>query len=290
MLTIVTSSSPSSSYPFFAYVCSNSMYRGMGPPIVGVTPIFALSFWYVEALSIRISFSLYFAHHAHVFLSDSSTMQVLRPRQKASTLLLTQLQYHYQPLSDNDGACVRRLLLRYPNDSCHWTSREGQGFVTSACNLTFDVQPARCKVRHVSEAHHEIASRRHHRCLAREGQVSSTTGRSTLSGSCMPKEVFVRCLQASLHGHLCILTVWLSGLIRSLFPPGSIWRGTGATLARDGPGSAAYFVAYEAAKKALTPVGSDPSKLNLTAVILAGGTAGVAMWSIAIPPDVSCDI
>jgi hypothetical protein len=71
---------------------------------------------------------------------------------------------------------------------------------------------------------------------------------------------------------------------------GSIWRGTGATLARDGPGSAAYFVAYEAAKKALTPAGSDPSKLNLTAVILAGGTAGVAMWSIAIPPDVSSSI
>ncbi|KAF8578741.1 mitochondrial carrier [Ramaria rubella] len=66
----------------------------------------------------------------------------------------------------------------------------------------------------------------------------------------------------------------------------SIFRGTGATLARDGPGSAAYFAAYEVAKKALTPAGSDPSQLNLGAIILAGGTAGVAMWSIAIPPDV----
>ncbi|KAF8528308.1 mitochondrial carrier [Gautieria morchelliformis] len=66
----------------------------------------------------------------------------------------------------------------------------------------------------------------------------------------------------------------------------SIFRGTGATLARDGPGSAAYFAAYEVAKKALTPAGSDPSKLNLGAIIMAGGTAGVAMWSIAIPPDV----
>ncbi|KAJ6621583.1 hypothetical protein B0H10DRAFT_2162956 [Mycena sp. CBHHK59/15] len=66
----------------------------------------------------------------------------------------------------------------------------------------------------------------------------------------------------------------------------SIFRGSGATLARDGPGSAAYFAAYEVTKKALTPAGSSPSELNLGAIILAGGTAGVAMWSLAIPPDV----
>lgn len=39
-------------------------------------------------------------------------------------------------------------------------------------------------------------------------------------------------------------------------------------------------------KKQLTPAGSDPSKLNLGAIMLAGGSAGIAMWSIAIPPDV----
>lgn len=86
----------------------------------------------------------------------------------------------------------------------------------------------------------------------------------------------------------------------------SIFRGTGATLIRDGPGSAAcvstiiswysrsdtlwlwlrYFVAYEVVKKALTPAGQDPSTLNLGAVVTAGGLAGVAMWSLAIPPDV----
>jgi len=66
----------------------------------------------------------------------------------------------------------------------------------------------------------------------------------------------------------------------------SIFRGTSATLARDGPGSAAYFAAYEVAKKALTPAGASSSELNLGAIIMAGGTAGVAMWAIAIPPDV----
>lgn len=48
-----------------------------------------------------------------------------------------------------------------------------------------------------------------------------------------------------------------------------------------------YFAAYEVTKKALTPTGSSASELNLGAIILAGGTAGVAMWSLAIPPDVS---
>jgi len=39
-------------------------------------------------------------------------------------------------------------------------------------------------------------------------------------------------------------------------------------------------------KKALTPAGASPSELNLGAIILAGGTAGIAMWALAIPPDV----
>ncbi|GAA6056608.1 hypothetical protein NBRC10513_001069 [Rhodotorula toruloides] len=66
----------------------------------------------------------------------------------------------------------------------------------------------------------------------------------------------------------------------------SIYRGTLATVARDGPGSAAYFVVYEMVKKAMTPQGQDPSQLSLSAVMVAGGSAGVAMWTLAIPPDV----
>ena len=46
-----------------------------------------------------------------------------------------------------------------------------------------------------------------------------------------------------------------------------------------------YFVAYEVLKKRLTPAGS--TDLSLPAVMAAGAGAGVAMWSIAIPPDVS---
>jgi solute carrier family 25 carnitine/acylcarnitine transporter 20/29 len=55
----------------------------------------------------------------------------------------------------------------------------------------------------------------------------------------------------------------------------------------NGFASCSYFAAYEVTKRALTPAGSSPAELNLGAVILAGGTAGVAMWALAIPPDVS---
>lgn len=66
----------------------------------------------------------------------------------------------------------------------------------------------------------------------------------------------------------------------------SVFRGTGATLIRDAPGSAAYFSAYEVTKKFLLSREPTSSDLNLGAIILAGGTAGVAMWSLIIPPDV----
>lgn len=51
-----------------------------------------------------------------------------------------------------------------------------------------------------------------------------------------------------------------------------------------------YFAAYEVTKKALTPAGSSPSDLNLGVVVFSGGMAGVAMWSLAIPPDVCFSI
>ncbi|KAI8971691.1 mitochondrial carrier domain-containing protein [Mycotypha africana] len=78
-------------------------------------------------------------------------------------------------------------------------------------------------------------------------------------------------------------------VVRQLYKEGgvrSIFRGTGATLLRDSPGSAAYFIAYELIKKKLTPAGARPEDLSFGAVLFAGGMAGVAMWTIAIPPDV----
>ncbi|CCO27135.1 Mitochondrial carnitine/acylcarnitine carrier protein AltName: Full=Carnitine/acylcarnitine translocase [Rhizoctonia solani AG-1 IB] len=159
------------------------MYRGMGPPLAGVTPIFAISFWAYDL-----------------------GKKIVR---KSQTLSLGELAF--------------------------------AGFF-SAIPTTLVAGPAeRVKV-----------------LLQIQGQG----GQSKYSG---PTDV-----------------------VRQLYREGglkSVFRGTAATLARDGPGSAAYFVAYEVAKKKLTPAGSDPAQLNLSAVVLAGGLAGVAMWSVAIPPD-----
>ncbi|KAJ3408371.1 carnitine transporter [Chytridiales sp. JEL 0842] len=63
----------------------------------------------------------------------------------------------------------------------------------------------------------------------------------------------------------------------------SLYRGTVATLARDIPGSAAYFVGYEYFYRLLKKEGES---MSVGATLFAGGMAGVCMWSIAIPPDV----
>ncbi|KAI1141968.1 mitochondrial carrier [Hypoxylon sp. FL0543] len=81
-------------------------------------------------------------------------------------------------------------------------------------------------------------------------------------------------------------------VVRQLYREGgvrSVFRGSAATLARDGPGSAAYFAAYEYIKRRLTPLdpqtGKPKGELSLLAVTAAGGAAGVAMWIPVFPVD-----
>lgn len=79
-------------------------------------------------------------------------------------------------------------------------------------------------------------------------------------------------------------------VVRQLYKEGgirSVFRGSAMTLARDGPGSAAYFATYEIVKRRLTPKNPDgtPGQLSLTAVMAAGASAGVAMWIPVFPVD-----
>lgn len=81
-------------------------------------------------------------------------------------------------------------------------------------------------------------------------------------------------------------------VVRQLYRAGgvaSVFRGSAATLARDAPGSAAYFAAYEYIKRKLTPLdpvtGKPQGQLSLTAVTVAGGAAGIAMWIPVFPVD-----
>ncbi|KAL9531149.1 Mitochondrial carnitine carrier [Sphaerulina musiva] len=80
-------------------------------------------------------------------------------------------------------------------------------------------------------------------------------------------------------------------VVRQLYKEGgikSVYRGSVMTLARDGPGSAAYFATYEILKRKLTPKDPDtgkPGQMSLTAIMAAGGAAGVAMWATVFPVD-----
>ena len=80
-------------------------------------------------------------------------------------------------------------------------------------------------------------------------------------------------------------------VVRQLYKEGgirSVFRGSAMTLARDGPGSAAYFASYEYVKRWLTPRDKDGNlsgELSLTAILCAGGAAGVAMWIPVFPID-----
>lgn len=61
----------------------------------------------------------------------------------------------------------------------------------------------------------------------------------------------------------------------------SVYKGTFATLLRDGPGSAVYFATYEYLKEKLLKKG----EMSLGAICTAGGFAGVAMWVTVFPVD-----
>jgi len=80
-------------------------------------------------------------------------------------------------------------------------------------------------------------------------------------------------------------------VVRQLYKEGgikSVFRGSAMTLARDGPGSAAYFATYEYVKRSLSPKdaeGNATGALSLPAVITAGGAAGIAMWIPVFPVD-----
>jgi solute carrier family 25 (mitochondrial carnitine/acylcarnitine transporter), member 20/29 len=67
-----------------------------------------------------------------------------------------------------------------------------------------------------------------------------------------------------------------------------LYKGTVLTLMRDVPGSIAWFGVYEIVKKQMMSWQGieDPSKLSPLAVVVAGGFAGMACWSVSIPPDV----
>lgn len=80
-------------------------------------------------------------------------------------------------------------------------------------------------------------------------------------------------------------TTSMGAVVKEMYRTGgirSIFKGSVATLARDGPGSALYFATYEYLKQRLSTPGAD---MSLFAITMAGGCAGVAMWLGVFPID-----
>ncbi|XP_056590007.1 mitochondrial carnitine/acylcarnitine carrier protein isoform X1 [Triplophysa dalaica] len=66
----------------------------------------------------------------------------------------------------------------------------------------------------------------------------------------------------------------------------SVYKGTVLTLIRDVPSNGLYFLTYEYLKNVLTPEGESVHQLSTWRILLAGGTAGVLNWLVALPADV----
>lgn len=67
----------------------------------------------------------------------------------------------------------------------------------------------------------------------------------------------------------------------------SLFKGSLATLARDGPGSALYFASYEVCKEVLDKrfKPTAEGEINIANVCISGGVAGMSMWIVVFPID-----
>jgi len=66
----------------------------------------------------------------------------------------------------------------------------------------------------------------------------------------------------------------------------ALYKGTGLTLARDGPGSVAYYAGYELLVEFFAKQqGCERKDVSTLAVLFCGGMAGCANWIVAVPQD-----
>lgn len=77
----------------------------------------------------------------------------------------------------------------------------------------------------------------------------------------------------------CAVKLYKEGGMRSIF------KGSCATLARDVPGTAIYFLAYEWVQDVIKEKTGN-TKLSMLSTIFAGGIAGMSYWILGMPADV----
>jgi solute carrier family 25 carnitine/acylcarnitine transporter 20/29 len=102
----------------------------------------------------------------------------------------------------------------------------------------------------------------------------------------------IKCLlQVQTHAQGKAQYSGMTDCARQVFQKGgipSLYKGTALTLMRDVPGSVAWFGVYEVCKKQMVSVTGvqDVAHLSPVAIMVSGGFAGMACWSVSIPPDV----
>eukprot|EP01114_Cavostelium_apophysatum_P008890 TRINITY_DN2184_c0_g1_i1.p1 TRINITY_DN2184_c0_g1~~TRINITY_DN2184_c0_g1_i1.p1 ORF type:complete len:295 (+),score=42.26 TRINITY_DN2184_c0_g1_i1:158-1042(+) len=78
----------------------------------------------------------------------------------------------------------------------------------------------------------------------------------------------------------CATKIWRNHGLRG------IYQGFSATLLRDIPANAAYFGAYEIARRNMVQPGQDVAQLPAWKVLIAGGIGGMSYWATTFPFDV----
>lgn len=100
-----------------------------------------------------------------------------------------------------------------------------------------------------------------------------------------PNERIKCLLQAKGHKYKgtidCAIKLYKSGGIQNFY------KGLTATLMRDIPAKAGYFVTYELLKRKIKINKKNQSKLTPFKTILIGGISGIVNWTIAMPFDVA---
>ncbi|XP_040571834.1 mitochondrial ornithine transporter 1 [Lepeophtheirus salmonis] len=65
-----------------------------------------------------------------------------------------------------------------------------------------------------------------------------------------------------------------------------LFRGLTPTFMREMPGYFAFFYAYELSREIMRPIGKTKDEIGPAKTILAGGIAGMTLWSLIFPADV----
>lgn len=65
----------------------------------------------------------------------------------------------------------------------------------------------------------------------------------------------------------------------------SLYQGNTATMLREGPGNAGWFLTYNLILRGLTPAGKTKSDLPTYNILFAGGMSGVMYWCAFFPAD-----